>query len=224
MKKQLNNKENFLEFLRNGQWAIVTGDNPNGKVAPAHSNEAQKYKVWQWLLDRDYTATSCIGFYNNLFESSYFVYGMSYADAIDFAVDFEQECVATNMGMVYQDGRYNDYLDTLPCDDTYSGFTEIVIGDDSFRFYVQYDWSKTKPAVIVRNKAAAVAVINGEPESSGTLLASAWSFVIRSMAKANEDIWEDMPLFKEAARGLVEIKLFDNNGRLTSSGSQFFGI
>jgi hypothetical protein len=221
-KKDLNNKTNFLEFLKNGQWAIVTGDNPNGELTPEHVNEVQKYKAWQWLLDRGYSATECIGFYNNMLESSYFVYGMTYADAIDFAVEFNQECVATNMGMVYKDGKYNPYIDALPCDDTYSGFTEIIVGDDSFRFYVQYDWSKTKPAVIVRNKITAIAVIDGQGEKSGTLLASAWSLVIRSMKRTDD--WDDLPFFKTTARAMIQTGIFDNNGRLTAMGGDFFGI
>lgn len=89
-----------------GDFAMVTGENPKGQPLTEEENQALNQKAQDWLASKGYDPKPLVGKFNQA-ENSFFVKGMTQADAIEFAKEFNQESVAHSSGMVYQDGSIN---------------------------------------------------------------------------------------------------------------------
>lgn len=136
-------EKDFKKTIDEGQWGMLTAENPNATKATQEANIAQNKKAKKWLEDKGYTIQEINGKYNNNKENSFFVKDITKEDAIEFAKEFNQESVATNEGLVYQDGSMNPRVkeeDSYgPKEDMYS---TIEVGDTKQDFSIGYDWSK----------------------------------------------------------------------------------
>jgi hypothetical protein len=97
--------EALAEDLK-GEFAMVTGENPDGQPLTEEENQALNQKAEEWLTSRGYDPKPIVGKFNQA-ENSFFVKGMTEADAIEFAQEFNQKSVAHSGGMLYQDGSRN---------------------------------------------------------------------------------------------------------------------
>lgn len=89
-----------------GEFAMVTGENPDGQPLTEEENQALNERAQEWLVSRGYDPKPIVGKFNQA-ENSFFVKGMTEADAIEFAQEFNQKSVAHSGGMLYQDGTRN---------------------------------------------------------------------------------------------------------------------
>jgi hypothetical protein len=97
--------EALAEDLK-GEFAMVTGENPDGQPLTEEENQALNQKAEEWLTSRGYDPKPIVGKFNQA-ENSFFVKGMTEADAIEFAQEFNQKSVAHSGGMLYQNGSRN---------------------------------------------------------------------------------------------------------------------
>lgn len=97
-----------VELRKNleGEFAMVTGENPDGQPLTEEENQALNERAQEWLVSRGYDPKPIVGKFNQA-ENSFFVKGMTEADAIEFAQEFNQKSVAHSGGMLYQDGTRN---------------------------------------------------------------------------------------------------------------------
>lgn len=89
-----------------GEFAMVTGENPDGQPLTEEENQALNERAQEWLVSRGYDPKPIVGKFNQA-ENSFFVKGMTEADAIEFAQEFNQKSVAHSGGMLYKDGTRN---------------------------------------------------------------------------------------------------------------------
>jgi hypothetical protein len=94
------------DIIQNQAFGMMTGENPNNTVATEEENVGHNARAEEWLRSRGYDFVRIVGRYDAKGENSFLVPGLTTQDAIDFAVDFEQESTATDTGLVYQDGSY----------------------------------------------------------------------------------------------------------------------
>lgn len=95
------------KMIASGKFSMLTAENPNNVFPGEGVNRIANEKAKQWLIDRGYTPMEIAGRYDGRGEHSFLVEGMSVADAIEFAKTFNQESIATESGMYYQDGSFN---------------------------------------------------------------------------------------------------------------------
>lgn len=98
--------EQVDEVLTNGQFGILTGQNPMGQPVPDAVNNKLNTKAKKWLKSKGYSFFDMAGKYGQT-EGSLLVPNLTTKDAIEFAKEFNQESVVTNDGLVYQDGSMN---------------------------------------------------------------------------------------------------------------------
>ena len=89
-----------------GEFAMVTAENPKAQPLTEEENVALNTKAEQWLIDKGYYPKKIVGKYDQA-ENSFFVKGMTKEDAFEFAKEFNQESVAHSDGMIYQNGKMN---------------------------------------------------------------------------------------------------------------------
>jgi hypothetical protein len=117
-----------------GDFGILTAENPMAKPLTEAENVALNKKAKQWLESRGYKPRRLTGKYTQA-ENSFFVPNLSKADAIAFAKEFNQDSVAHSEGLIYQDGSMNPRVDS----------------DDDFTFSKSYD-AKSDNVSVVRTK------------------------------------------------------------------------
>lgn len=135
--------EEFKDVISNGEWGMLTAENPMRQQLSDEENAQRNEEAKAWLEERGYTPENIFGKYDNS-ENSFFVPNLTKKDAIEFAKKFNQESVATNSGMVYQDGTYNPIKkgnETFGEKDNY--YSTINIKGNRLSFSVDYDWDNT---------------------------------------------------------------------------------
>ncbi len=146
--------ESFQKELE-GEFGMLTGENPLGKPLTEEENKQLNEKAEEWLKKKGYKPRRITGKYGQA-ENSFFVPGLTKQDAIAFAKEFNQESVAHSEGMIYQDGKMNPRKNS---DDNFkmeqyspeSDFVSVVNTKDGLKtFAVGYDFNKeedstTKP-------------------------------------------------------------------------------
>jgi len=155
--------EAFQSTIRDGQWGMLTAENPDATQVSDAENKQVNERAEEWLRSRGYNPQRIFGKYGNS-ENSFFVEGLSTEDAVEFAREFSQESVATDKGLVYQDGKMNPRQkgqETFaPADDFYS---TIKIGDKLSDFSVSYDFDeKTESGVKPAPKKEGKTAVEGE--------------------------------------------------------------
>jgi hypothetical protein len=98
--------EQVDDILSNGNFGILTGQNPMGNPVPDSVNNKLNKKAKEWLKDKGYEFFEVAGKYGQT-EGSLLVPGLSIEDALAFAKEFNQDSVITNDGLIYQDGSMN---------------------------------------------------------------------------------------------------------------------
>lgn len=101
-----NSVEEFKDLIQNGTWGMLTGENPDAKQLDEESNIEANDQARSWLTSRGYNPLPIKGKYGNE-ENSFLVEGMTQRDALDFAIEFKQDSVATDKGLIYRDATYN---------------------------------------------------------------------------------------------------------------------
>jgi hypothetical protein len=117
-----------------GDFGILTAENPMAKPLTEAENVALNNKAKQWLESRGYKPRRLTGKYAQA-ENSFFVPNLSKADAIAFAKEFNQDSVAHSEGLIYQDGSMNPRVES----------------DDDFTFSKSYD-AKSDNVSVVKTK------------------------------------------------------------------------
>ena len=136
-----------------GEFGILTGENPLGQPLTEEENSQLNEKAEAWLKERGYNPRKVTGKYGQA-ENSFFVPNLTKEDAIAFAKEFNQESVAHSEGLVYQDGSMNPRVKT---EDNFemneytpeSDFVSVVNTPEGLKtFSVGYDFdTKTDPTI-----------------------------------------------------------------------------
>ena len=136
-------QKEFEEVVKSRTWGMLTAENPNATQLSEVENLQRNREAEQWLKEKSYKFLPIKGKYGNE-ENSYFVKGLTFEDAVEFAKIFEQESVATNEGLVYQDGSYNPIeKGKEEFDGQYEDyFSTIKIDDKNVTFTISYDFEK----------------------------------------------------------------------------------
>lgn len=139
-------REELLEKIRTGVWGMLTGENADAKQMTPEENAEANRRAEQWLRDRGYSPIEIFGKYGNP-ENSFFVEGLSKEDAIEFAKEFQQESVATNEGIIYQDGSMNPRVGESFDVATEDNYSAIKTSDGLVEFAVDYSSETIQPEV-----------------------------------------------------------------------------
>lgn len=99
-------EEDLNRYLKEQSFGILTAENPNAMQMSAAENSIRNRALEVWLDEQGYIYSPVEGHYGQP-ESSYIVHGLTPADAILIARQFQQESVMHNEGLFYQDGSYN---------------------------------------------------------------------------------------------------------------------
>lgn len=105
----LSNKYELDDIIKNKSFAMLTGENPSADQSSDRDNQLKNNEAFEWLATRNggkYVPIPIFGKYG-VPEISFLVPDMAREDALDFIRTFGQESVATNSGLVYQDGSFN---------------------------------------------------------------------------------------------------------------------
>jgi hypothetical protein len=138
--------ESFQKEL-DGEFGMLTGENPLGKPLTEEENQQLNKKAEEWLKSKGYKPRRITGKYGQA-ENSFFVPRLTKKDAIAFAKEFNQESVAHSDGMIFQDGRMNPRVkskDNFKMDQytPESDFVSVINTKDGLKtFVVGYDFQK----------------------------------------------------------------------------------
>ena len=97
------NVESFEDLIKEGTWGMLTAENPQNKTLSEEENESLNAKAKAWLEERGHEPQPIFGKYDNS-ENSFIVENLRRDEAAEFAREFNQESIATNEGIVFQDG------------------------------------------------------------------------------------------------------------------------
>ena len=140
--EEINSEESLKTTLDNGVWGMLTAENPEAKKLSDEENAVRNLEAKKWLEEKGYKPKEIKGKYGNE-ENSFFVPNLSKQDAIEFARTFNQESVATNEGLVYQDGSFNPRVEGVEVGGNYEDFySTMKIGDKDVSFQVNYNFDE----------------------------------------------------------------------------------
>ena len=141
-------KEEVEEIIKNGDFTVLTGENPMGDVYSDADNVKLNEEAEKFLKEKGYDYIPVAGKYGQT-EHSFLVPKMSKKDAMEFALMFNQESVLTPDGLIYQSMKTNDRLksdDAFGIDVAKEGVdmaTAIRLNDgELFGFKVGADFSQ----------------------------------------------------------------------------------
>ena len=97
------NVESFEDLIKEGTWGMLTAENPQNTSLSEEENESLNAKAKAWLEERGHEPQPIFGKYDNS-ENSFIVENLRRDEAAEFAREFNQESIATNEGIVFQDG------------------------------------------------------------------------------------------------------------------------
>lgn len=148
---QFKTEEELSNFLETGEYAMLTGQNPEAIPLSKEANRKLNEKAQQWLSSRGLTAVPIFGKYGNS-ERSFMVPGMTKQQAIDFAKEFQQDSVAHSSGLVYQDGSFNPRKKGVDLSPKFEQggnfFSTINVGGEKVDFSIEFEDARvqgTKP-------------------------------------------------------------------------------
>eukprot|EP00049_Salpingoeca_infusionum_P012139 m.219086 g.219086 ORF g.219086 m.219086 type:complete len:207 (-) comp15106_c0_seq1:475-1095(-) len=98
-------------LLTKGKWTMLTAENPSAAPVSEEENESLREQGLGWLAERGYTAYLVFGMYGGPELSFLIIGGLSTAHAVEFAQTFDQESVATEQGLVFQNGAMHPRAD-----------------------------------------------------------------------------------------------------------------
>ena len=133
------NADELQNSLENKPFGILTAENPMAEQVTDIENRDNNEAARQWLLGKGYNPQAVFGKYGNS-ENSFYVDGLTREDAIAFAVEFNQESVATSEGLIYQDGSYYPRVGTKIVEEADDMYTTIKTNQGDVNFKVDYNW------------------------------------------------------------------------------------
>jgi hypothetical protein len=146
---EFKSEEELSNFLANGEYAMLTGQNPDAVPLSKIANKKLNDRATQWFADRGLKATPIFGKYDNS-ERSFLVPNMTKAQAIEFAKEFQQDSVAHSSGLVYKDGSFNPRTEGVNLEPRFDKggdfFSSINIGGKPVDFSINYNFDTTVPA------------------------------------------------------------------------------
>ena len=143
------NEQEFKNFLETGEYAMLTGQNPEAIPVSKEANKKLNDRAKEWLSDRGLRAIPIFGKYGNS-ERSFMVPDMTKSQAIEFAKDFSQDSVAHSTGLVFKDGSFNPRQDGVVIDNLFDkgedNFSSINISGSPVDFKISFDFDTTIPS------------------------------------------------------------------------------
>lgn len=140
------NEQELTDLLEKGEYAMLTGQNPDAVAVSKEANAKLNEKAQAWLSERGLKPVQIFGKYGNS-ERSFLVPGMTKQQAVEFANEFQQDSVAHSSGLVYKDGSYNPRTEGVNLEDRFDSggdfFSTINVGGKKVDFSVNYDFDKT---------------------------------------------------------------------------------
>ena len=106
-------KSRIVDILDAHNWVIFTSENPNGEKLSFKENEHLYNNLLIQLREDGSVFEEIFGHYNGNNEHSVIVFTempVTREFAADIAKEYQQECVLTKEGFVYQDGSLNPSL------------------------------------------------------------------------------------------------------------------
>lgn len=165
--EEINSEEILKTTLDNGVWGMLTAEKPDAKKLSEEENIVRNSEAKKWLEEKGYKPKEIKGKYGNE-ENSFFVPNLSKQDAIEFARTFNQESVATNEGLVYQDGSFNPRIEGVEVGGNYEDFySTMKIGDKDVSFQVNYNFDEKINEPNQTTTAEEVTVPNQEGKNTG---------------------------------------------------------
>lgn len=127
-----------------GQFAHMTAENPNNKPLSAKENAQRNKEMKAELKQMGYDVVEVDGMYDRS-EKSFFVPGITEADAIKLGKKYGQESVAHSKGMIYTTGKNagkrNPVTGGVTIDNTLENYySEIKTKDGKVRYSVDYNF------------------------------------------------------------------------------------
>ena len=143
---EFSNEQELETTLKTGEFAMLTGMNPQKQQVSKSANKVLNEKAQQWLAARGLKPVAIYGKYDNS-ERSFYVPNMTKEQAIEFAKEFNQDSVAHSSGLVYQDGSFNPRSGTVEVTPQFGTeganyFSSINIGGKPVDFKVDYDFKR----------------------------------------------------------------------------------
>jgi hypothetical protein len=171
-------EQELSDLLADGEYAMLTGQNPDAVAVSKSANKTLNERAVQWLTERGLKAIPIFGKYGNS-ERSFLVPNMTKDQATEFANQFQQDSVAHSSGLVYKDGSYNPRLDGVSLEPRFDQggdfFSSINIAGKPVDFSINYDFEQTIPAEGT----------NVSPSGIDKALASAIPNAAKALEKAN---------------------------------------
>lgn len=193
------NGEEILNALQGETWAMLTAENPMAMQVTDIENYDNNERAAVWLRSKGYNPQPIFGKYGNS-ENSFFVANLTREDAIEFAKEFNQESVATNEGLVYQDGSYNPKVGQevgVEQDDFYS---TMSTAQGLVDFTVQYDFDT------LENQA-----VENEADVKNSLINLDKPNIILTFANNEEIVASSNPLQFKKEQDAIQDELEDLN-------------
>lgn len=137
------NEQELADLLEKGEYAMLTGQNPDAVAVSKEANAKLNEKAQAWLSERGLKPITIFGKYGNS-ERSFLVPGMTKQQAVEFANEFQQDSVAHSTGLVYKDGSYNPRTEGVNLENRFDEggdfFSTVNVGGKKIDFSVNYDF------------------------------------------------------------------------------------
>lgn len=148
-------KKETTQKLKSGKYSMLTAENPKSTALSERENAIRNRMAMNWLRRRGYDPIPIMGKFDTNPENSFLVEDLGYDDAVAFSKLFQQNGVATDVGLVYPDGSMNprkkpgDSFDfeTPPTLDNYS---VIKTADGDLSISIGYDWTTTSSVDVAK--------------------------------------------------------------------------
>lgn len=187
--------------LETKPWGLLTAENPMAIQVTDFENQDNNEAAVAWLKEKGYNPIAIFGRYGNS-ENSFMVPGLTKEHAVEFAKEFNQESVATNEGLVYQDGTYYPRTDVevgVSQDDMYS---TIKTGKGNVDFAVNYNWDNKLKANGESTTVIKKSLINLDKPIISLIFAGNSELVASESPLSNEQIQNEL---KEEAEELQDL-------------------
>ncbi len=159
-------REELKAMLETGEYAILTGENPNNNLQNDRENRQLNKAAEQWLRENGFTPIPVVGKYDGKGELSYIVPGMTLADARRAQAALGQEMIAHSSGMIKPGGKamhprvagkVNYPKETTLADINYASLVKDNEGKP-LAFSLEYDWDKSAEVKVGTVRESIIAV------------------------------------------------------------------
>lgn len=142
-------RDQIQTMLETGEYAILTGENPNNNLQNDAENRKLNKAAEKWLEENGFTPIPVVGKYDGKGELSYIVPGMTLADVRRAQIALGQEMIAHSSGMLKPGGKAMhprvagkvNYPKETTLKDT--DFASLIKDNEGnpLVFSIEYDWN-----------------------------------------------------------------------------------